>query len=224
MKKVMILVSFSLSGCIGDDILSDRIEAQLRLLNPIDTLALGDSYQFELAYFNMTGVEENLQEMTWSSSATEIISIDQQGIALARREGRSILTVAGTTIDGSMVATEWELVVGKSTILSGSARKGKLTSTSSYLLTGDFQLSESTVGVALAFSDNYSASSALPGLYLYLSNNPNSIDSAFEIGKVEIFEGMHHYEIKEVKINDYAYLIYYCKPFQVKVGEGTFDN
>ena len=64
MKKVMILVSFSLSGCIGDDILSDRIEAQLRLLNPIDTLALGDSYQFELAYFNMTGVEENLQEMT----------------------------------------------------------------------------------------------------------------------------------------------------------------
>lgn len=212
----------SLSVCIGDDILFDRIEAQLRLLNPIDTLAMGDSYQFELAYFNMTGVEENRQEVTWYSSATEIISIDRQGIALARMEGRSILSVAGISRGGTTVGTEWALVVGTSTILSGTTRKGKLTSTNSYLLTGDFQLSDSSDRVALAFSDNYSASTALPGLYVYLSNNPNSIDSAFEIGKVEVFEGMHQYVIKEVKINDYAHLIYYCKPFQVKVGGGPF--
>lgn len=224
MKYVLFLVLLSLSGCIGDDILFDTVEAELRVLNPIDTLALGDSYQFELAYFNTTGIEEGLKEVTWQSSATDIVSIDQDGIALARKEGKSVLSVTGTSMDGTMVATEWELVVGKTTILSGGTRTGKLTSTSSYRLTGDFQLRESAEGLVLAFADNYSASTALPGLYIYLSNNPNSVDNAFEIGKVQVFEGIHEYVIKEVEINDFAHLIYYCKPFRVKVGGGAFEN
>ena len=100
---------------------------------------------------------------------------------------------------------------------------GTIVSTSSYKLEGDFSLSETNGTLTLSFVDNYEASSALPGLYVYLTNNPNSINDALEIGKVEVFKGAHSYEIDNTSITAFDYVLYFCKPFRVKVGDGKIN-
>jgi len=84
-------------------------------------------------------------------------------------------------------------------------------------------LDEIDGGVALNIADNYKTTSALPGFYVYLTNNPNSINDAVEIGEVTIFEGAHSYEILGVGLTDYDYVLYFCKPFRVKVGDGKIE-
>ena len=78
-------------------------------------------------------------------------------------------------------------------------------------------------GVVIDIDDTYVADAGLPGLYIYLSNNPNSIANALEIGEVTVFEGEHNYEVPNVELNEYNFLVYFCKPFNVKVGDGAID-
>lgn len=99
-------------------------------------------------------------------------------------------------------------------------KQGTLGSTSSYTLAGDFVLTKDGNNLNLSFADNYRADTSLPGLYVYLSNNPNSIASAFEIASVTTFTGAHDYTIPNAGLNDYVFVLYFCKPFNVKVGHG----
>ena len=110
-------------------------------------------------------------------------------------------------------------------MVSNPERTGSLQTTSSYLLEGDFVLSEIDGILTLSFASNYKASTALPGLYVYLTNNPNTTSGAYEIGKVTDFNGVHTYTLpSSIGIMDYDYVLYFCKPFNVKVGDGQFDN
>lgn len=224
MQKCAFFICLLLSGCIGDDIILDRVNTQLRLVNPIDTLGLGESYQFELVYFNNVGAEAMPPAVSWSSSSPEVISIDDRGLARALAMGRSSLRAEVISDEGETAAASLDLVVGTNTVSTSVDRSGSLRTTSSYLLTGDFTLSETADGVLLSFAENYSASTALPGLYVYLTNNPNTIDNALEIGRVEVFTGEHQYELKNVGLNDFSHVLYFCKPFRVKVGDGAFEN
>jgi hypothetical protein len=99
--------------------------------------------------------------------------------------------------------------------------EGTITSTSSYLLKGSYTLEPLDAGgVKLSLGEDYEADTSLPGLYIYLGNNPNSTADAFEIGPVTTFDGAHFYDLPTIGIYDYNYVLYWCKPFGVKVGEG----
>lgn len=224
MRKCVLFLCLLFGSCIGDDIIMDRVSTQVRLVNPIDTLGLGESYQFELLYFNNIGSEEIPPVLNWTSSAPAVVAIDDQGLATALAEGQSTLTAEVISDEGETATAHLDLIVGTNTVTTGSSRSGSLRTTSSYLLTGDFALDETPDGVILSFADNYSASTALPGLYIYLTNNPNTIDNALEIGRVEIFKGEHQYELKNVGLSDFSHVLYFCKPFRVKVGDGAFEN
>jgi len=109
-----------------------------------------------------------------------------------------------------------------STSVADTSISGTINTTSSYKLTGSFTFSESAQSsdLELKLDDDYCASTALPGLYVYLSNNRNNISSGLEIGAVEVFSGAHTYNIPNTGINDYSFIVYFCKPFNVKVGDG----
>ena len=52
--------------------------------------------------------------------------------------------------------------------------------------------------------------------------NTEKILGAIEIAKVTVFNGAHEYILPpSIELADYKYLIYWCKPFSVPVGEGT---
>lgn len=224
MRNVMlILLVVGLSSCIGTDLVFDEVGASIRIDNPLDSLAAGDSHQFEATYLNLVGVEETVPVL-WESSDSAVISIDQNGLAAGRSEGTATI-IATAIVDKDTVLAEQEVHVGAVTVVSASERKGTLRTTSSYRLLGDFTLSEEEDDIVLTLGENYETSDRLPGLYLYLTNNPNTTSGAYEIGEVTIFEGEHSYQLgDDVELNEFRYVLYFCKPFNVKVGDGEFNE
>ena len=218
------LLFLAISSCIGDDIIDDEIDPFVRINNPIDSIQINTEYLFEATYFNNVGMEvEN--DLSWKSSDESILQISENGNAIALQLGEVIISVETTTPDGITVMDQLNISVGNSTVVANPERTGSLQTTSSYLLKGDFTLSEIDGVLTLSLANNYEASTALPGLYVYLTNNPNTTSGAYEIGKVLDFSGAHTYSLpSSIGLMDYEYVLYFCKPFNVKVGDGQFDN
>jgi len=214
-----------ISACIGDDLVFDEVAEVLRITNAVDSLQVGTSYQFEITFLNNVGVASMLNDYEWSTSDPEVITIDENGLATAIAIGTASIRVSSTSATGLVLEDQNDIVVSNSeTVVSTSGGEGKLVSSSSYVLTGTFALTKSGTGVTLSFEDDYEATDALPGLYIYLSNNPKSTSGALEIGAVTVFKGAHDYGIDDVGVEDYSHVLYFCKPFSVKVGDGRIDN
>lgn len=209
------------TSCIKDDFIADTVDPILRIDQAVDTLAIHTEFRFTALYLNNVGLAEEVG-ILWQSSAPEIISIDANGLASALQSGSAIIT-AGFNDGDQFIEDSIEVHVGEETVIVNTDRSGVIATTSSYLLRGDFTLTAVGNNLELSIADNYRASTALPGLYIYLSNNPNTIANAFEIGPVTTFSGAHSYTIPGVGLNDYNYVLYFCRPFNVKVGDGEIQ-
>ena len=226
MKNIFYFTLFAVffSACIGDDIIMDRVDETLRITVQATSIAAGETFQFEARFTNNIGnVEEG--RVIWRSSDESILSITENGLATAIIGGNVIVSAEATLDDGSTLKEEMDVEVSMVTVEveTPTSRSGVIATTTFYELEGDFVLNEVNDGVSLEIAENYKASSALPGLYIYLTNNPNSISDALEIGEVSVFAGAHTYEISGVGLNDYDYILYFCKPFRVKVGDGKIE-
>ena len=158
-----------------------------------------------------------------SSIATD--KIDANGLASAIAQGNALIYADVDLADGRTLREEMAIEISMVTTVveAPTSRTGTIQTTTFYDLAGDFEISEVDGKLVINIADNYVASSALPGLYVYLTNNPNSIGDALEIGEVEVFEGAHSYELENVGLTDYDYILYFCKPFRVKVGDGEIN-
>lgn len=219
LTTITLFILLGFSACIQNDIIEDFVEPQLRITSAVDSIGLNSSFQFESMYLNNVGAEESVT-VTWSSSDPSIISIANDGLAQALQNGTA--TITAEYINGSTMVTDTKTVtVGNTTVVPTTQEKsGMIATTSSYALEGDFVLREDGNDLVLEFAANYNASTALPGLYVYLSNNQSTIANAYEISAVQTFSGVHSYTIPNIGLNDYNYVLYFCKPFNVKVGDG----
>lgn len=217
--SIIILPILLLSACIKDDFIDDFVETELRITTVVESIALGSDFQFDYAYFNNVGQKETV-DVVWTSSNPEILSITPDGFAQANVTGEAIITIVTTDEDGEK-SNSIVVTVGFETIESTASIVGQIVTTSFYVLEGSFQLSADGSDLKLEIGEDYEASSSLPGLYVYLSNNKNSIGNAKEISDVKVFKGAHSYTIKNTELTDFKYIVYYCKPFNVKVGEAS---
>ena len=133
----------------------------------------------------------------------------------------SSTTDTSTTTTGTSTAETDDGIVESEQFFEGQIR-----STSSYLLEGNFRYEFDGQNIVLSLGENYRADTALPGLYVYLTNNPTTPSGGYEIGKVTVFEGAHQYNLPaSIALMDYKYILYWCKPFSVKVGDALlFDD
>lgn len=217
-------IAIAFSACVGEDIIQDEVPERVTIANPVETLAVGGTHQFTATFWNNVGMEESA-DLVWASSNTDVVTITNQGLATGVGLGDADITVS---LDGRFDVSQVFMVrTGDMTVEVEETveRAGALRTTSSYALAGDFTLSDNNGSLELTFAQNFVASSSLPGLYVYLTNNPNTINGALEIGPVTSFAGAHSYTVPgTVDINDYSYVLMYCKPFVVKVGDGEFQN
>lgn len=213
--------AFLLTACIGDDIIFDFVGASVRIANPLDSLATGDTHAFEAVYLNEVGNEEPAT-FRFTSRAPDILSVTTEGIVTGIAAGNAITTIVAYQGNEVVAMDSFSVVVGEKTVASGgNSRSGVIKTTSSYLLQGSFVLNQQGQNLVLELGNDYEASTALPGLYVYLTNNPGTNVGALEIGAVKVFKGAHSYVIPEpTQLSSYKYVLYYCKPFSVKVGDG----
>ncbi len=217
-KKLLLIFPLAFFGCIGEDIIQDEIPPEVRLVNVPTSIELGTTFQLSISAFNNIGMNTEIESAVWSSSNEMVLTVDQMGLATAHAIGTSIVTVSGL-IDGEMVSESVEIEVGEETVFM-DLRDGNIRTTSSYILKGDFEMYMEEGELVIEFFDDYVADDGLPGLYVYLTNNPSTVANAYEIGAVTKFSGAHTYQLSDVDLFDYDYLLYYCKPFNVKVGDG----
>lgn len=216
-------VAIIFTSCVGDDIVVDRVAEDLRITNAIDTIGFGSVYKFETRYLDNVGERQEV-EVEWMSSDPSVISITDSGLAEGVESGSVIITAAYQGVD-DYLQDQIEVVVGDNTTevdIEEIIKEGTIVTTSSYQLEGDFIVKEIEGNLVVEVASNYKASTSLPGLFVYLSNNPNSIGGAFEVSAVSTFNGEHTYTIPDVGIDDYKYLLYFCKPFNIKVGDGSY--
>ncbi|PHI18906.1 hypothetical protein CEQ90_15365 [Lewinellaceae bacterium SD302] len=214
-----------LSACIGDDFVADFVQPELRITSTVDSITVDSSYQFEATFFNNVGQAE-AAEISWSSSDAAILSITNSGLATARAFGP--VTVSASFFDGeNELSQSVDVHTSENVIIppEPEVREGQIMTTSTYVMEGAFTISEITGGgIMIEIAEDYRADDFLPGLYVYLSNNANTTAGAYEIGAVSVFEGAHSYEVPDVGINDYQYLLYFCAPFNVDVGNGRYNE
>ena len=195
------------------------VSPTIEITNRIAEITAETSYQFEVIFTDEKGDVGSPTALTWMSSDETIIKIDPNGTITALGAGTATITVSfihsnTTLLDQNTIqvnALENEEI---------TSHEGTLATKSGYTLAGSFTFSKTEDGILLALGDDYVASSTLPGLYVYLSNNTNITAQAYEIGAVKIFSGAHSYLLpSSIGIKDYQYILYWCKPFNVKVGE-----
>ncbi|MEL7531194.1 MAG: DM13 domain-containing protein [Bacteroidota bacterium] len=212
-----------LTSCIGNDILEDTVAEEIKITDRVDTLGLNDTYQFLARYTDQIGRVQDAS-VNWNSSSPTIVSIDANGLATGLSVGEATVYVELNEVGAPALQDSVKVKVGTETVEPPAEnRSGLIQTTTFYELTGDFEIEANGDDIIIKIADNYKASSTLPGLYLYLTNNPNSITDAVEVSKVTTFSGEHEYEVADVGLNDYDYLLYYCKPFNVKVGDGEIQ-
>lgn len=223
---LFILSTLALNSCIGEDIVNDEIDPEVRILNPIQSIAVSETYQYNVRYFNNIGQEEDATIM-WSILDESVATITTDGLITGVATGNTTINASVTSNSGTVTEDTSMVMVTMDTVIQDPIVKtGTIATTSSYTLTGDFTIEEieNSNNLQLSIQSNYQASTSLPGLYLYLTNNPNSINGALSLGPVSVFSGAHTYSIDNVGINDYTYLLYWCEPFGVKVGVGTIND
>jgi electron transfer DM13 len=153
------------------------------------------------------------------SSNGQVLTVTQDGVL----EGISV-GVATITAQRNEVQSSVDIMVSPGETVIMNERIADIMTTSSYPLTGTAILRIDSVNHSLDFLEDFSTTSSLPGLYVYLTNNPNSLNNALEIGAVEKFNGAQTYSVPDtVQLFTYRYVLFYCKPFTVKVGDGALN-
>lgn len=219
---IFLLGTVLFQGCIEDDFLDDEVDPVLRFTSTVNTIEIDTEFQLAALFTNNVGQEET-PPLTWTSLNPDILTVNSTGLVTAINSGIGIIEVSYDTPEGVLLSDQISIEVGEATVIEPTERSGTIVTTTFYLLEGEFLLEETEEGLLLQIDESYQADPNLPGLYVYLSNNPNSIADAVEISEVNIFSGAHEFEIPNVGINDYNFLVYFCKPFNVKVGDGTIN-
>lgn len=268
----LIIVCFLLLlSCVGEDLVNDYVDPDLRISNAILSIPEGVQYQFTARFFDESGTKVENPTLVWLVDPPTALSIAQDGTIQAIAAGEATVIVQTTGLRGDIIEARTTFSVtavtstdtststsetstmtadsetstlttdtetstmttetstttidnntGTGIVLAPQFYEGEIISTSSYILEGNFRYEHNGTQITLSLDENYRASTSLPGLYLYLGNNPNTVNGAIEIAKVTVFNGAHEYILPpSIELADYKYLIYWCKPFSVPVGEGT---
>jgi len=198
---------------------NSSVSPTLRILNSIIEISANTSYQLEIFYQDENGVESHPETLLWTSSDQTVIDVNEKGTLTAIGSGTATITVSLATSNTLLFAQNF-ITVTVPELETVTSFSGNLVTKSGYTLEGGFTLSITETGLQLSLGEDYKASTTLPGLYVYLSNNNNTTSQAYEIGPVKVFTGSHSYDLpSSIGLMDYQYILYWCKPFNVKVGE-----
>jgi hypothetical protein len=208
------------------EFVDDAVPEEIRITRAIDSIGIDSTFRFEAAYFDNGGNRDNSRNIWWTSSDTSVAEIDSaSGIAVGKSIGNTSISAHVLDNSNNSLMVSEMLFVGQQGMVSRTEKQGTIFTTSSYALRGTYTFIQEDDEFTIEVNSDYFATDALPGLYIYLSNNLNSLNGSYEIGPVTVFEGAHSYNLgSEININDYQYILYYCKPFNVEVGEGRPNN
>lgn len=216
----LLLMSAMFAGCIGTDIVEEVIVGeQITITSRIQSLAVGESFQYDADFFDELG-ERVSSDIVWSSSDDQLVSITSSGLATANAPGDVFIRAISGSIRDSLMLT-----AGTTTTFRASEREGTFRGLRNYTVSGAFTLTENGENLELTFSSNFVASRG-PGLFVFLSNSPTRTTGGIEVGRLQSNSGTQTYVISRdnAQLDTYNHVVIYCKPFGVAFGTGEFED
>ncbi|MGY5353077.1 DM13 domain-containing protein [Wenyingzhuangia sp. IMCC45533] len=171
--------------------------------------------------------------LTWETSNSNIIEIDNAGKLTPITRGNAVINVS-TVIDGNNVVAETlEITVADDTVIEEQPEpidnetilgSGELMSNSFYDVKGRFRIVEKDGITSIILSDDF-ATDFLPDLVIYLSNNTNSNTGAQIISdEIRASGGQTFVVPNGVDVGRYSNVLLYCRRFSQRVGFGVINR
>ncbi|NJO03110.1 MAG: hypothetical protein HC880_16800 [Bacteroidia bacterium] len=189
--------------------------ASLSIQATKSALIPGDTTQFIGIFRDSNGQIQNNVSITWTSSNSAVLSINQNGVATALIAGSAEVTASaqGTNSNPFMVVVQAEPT-------TAASRSGTFQGLNGYRAEGTATLREvlGSNNLSLEFASNFRTSNG-PGLFVYLSNSATSVNGGVELVALKSTSGTQTYEIpNNVSLNSYNFVVIFCRPFRVSFG------
>ncbi|WP_299459200.1 DM13 domain-containing protein [uncultured Microscilla sp.] len=180
--------------------------AMVNVTAPANNVAVGNTLQLTATAQNINGENLIVANYTWSSNNPSIATVDASGVVTGVTNGSVMITATTNGVNSQ----NFELTIG-----TGSELNGEFSGLGNYNVSGRVTL-KTTANNALeiVLASNFS-SSAGPGLHVYLSN---STTGGLEVAPLRKTSGSDTYQVSGVALDQYKYVLVYCKPFSVTFG------
>lgn len=211
-------VTASVNGLESNNIIVAVIQdtssvASIEITSDTNQINIRQELQFSVVVKNINGTPLIGSHVTWSSLDLAVATINSGGLATGLSAGSSKITASA----GNAVSNEISLLVSQAMTTS---RSGVFSGANGYRVTGNVEMNTVGSGLVLEFADNFSSQSG-PGLYIYLSN---STTGGVEIAKLPQQSRSFTVNLpSNISIDDYDYVLIWCKPFGVSFGTAQLN-
>ena len=216
------------SSSISDTITIDVIvEPAVSISNPAGGIIEGTSYDFNFEFTGDDGQSVSPDSVTWSSSDTDVLTIDNDGVITTVAPGSSTITVTVTYQNQSYSKSiKFTIAADPNKSDATETKSFKGTLSGSYGLTGSYEVKADGDDLLIILKKDFNINNSLPDGALYLSNSSrrNSSSKLIWRGRSH-YKGPKTYTVKNTRLRDYQYLVFWCIAFNVHVGNAKlFDD
>ena len=190
--------------------------AEVKITTPSKTsFQINEKLQLVAQALNVSGSVLKDKLISWESSNPAVISVSASGEITAEAAGKASIIAKTDSVSSAVLALEVQSA-SKMATFSGSG---------SYTVTGTATMfyNESD-DLILEFSNDFSVSSFGAAIYVYLSNQDNSVAGGAEIQQLTK-QGGQSYNLTTINpsltIDSYDYVIIHCKPFNIPFGKSS---
>ncbi|CAD5253862.1 MULTISPECIES: DM13 domain-containing protein [unclassified Imperialibacter] len=184
--------------------------AYIKITGEAMRVEAGESVDLNAFVYNSADVTIDDIEVTWSSTDPAIASVDNEGLVLGVADGTTNIIASADGVNSE----PYQIIVGG----EFGVRTGSFVGKGGYNVSGDVRVSIlDSNALQVSLQDNFNSNNG-PGLFVYLSNQDNSVAGGKELAALASTTGPSSYRADGVAIDDYKYVIILCKPFNVVFG------
>ncbi|MEM7107275.1 MAG: DM13 domain-containing protein [Bacteroidota bacterium] len=192
----------------------DTSVALIEITADSSRVEVGNQLQLRARALNVIGNEIAGVEITWLSSDENVATVDSEGLLTGVSTG-----VVNIEASSNPISATFQVTVGNTQM-----RQGFFEDLNGYNTSGGVSIAMVGENLEVHLAEDFSTSRG-PGLYLYLSNNRTMVNGGVELGKLISTSGASSYTAPTgISIDDFDYVIIYCKPFGAGFGTSLLDN
>lgn len=218
--NVSIMASFgNVSDRVSVDIIdgSVSIDPKLCITTFVEFMTVGDNSSFVAGYFGTDGQVDESATISWSSSDTGVLTINDNGLASAIAVGVATITASS---GGVRASVEVKVAVETTT----TERTGIL-QRNGYAISGSFRLFINSEDELILSVTDYQTGGPSP--YFYLAHQSTSVINGLKVSEAKS-SGDFTYTISDLdastELYTYDYLVVWCEPASITLGSGQFGN
>lgn len=182
---------------------------------PQNTILVGATLQCSATVRNNSNGIIQGKTITWQSSNTNVLTINNNGLATAVSAGTAQITASADGISSIPV------IITVSTP-GNASRSGNFQGNSGYNVSGKATLEPGK----LSFDSSFRSANG-PGLRVYLAKTAPAVltsSNSVKLGNLKSTSGAQDYDVpSSVELGDFDFAVIYCEPFNVPFGFAKLD-